>query len=74
MGQLRVMGRGGDARIVWDPANAEEVKTARKMFDDLRAKGYNAYAVKTKDARGEIVKTFDPAAERIILAPPMAGG
>lgn len=64
----------GDTRIIWDPNKADEVEAARDMFTRLRAKRYNAYAVKEKGEPGEAVSVFDPKAERLILMAPMAGG
>lgn len=74
MGQLRVMGREGDTRLIWTKSNADEVKAAKKMFDDLRAKGHLAYKVTKKGKPGEVITEFDPDAEKIILAPPLSGG
>lgn len=74
MGAMRIMGREGDTRMTWDPAQPTEVEHARRTFDDMRAKGYNAYAVQEGGAQGEVVTTFDPAAAKIILAIPMQGG
>lgn len=74
MGELATMGRQGDTKLMWDPANEPEVENARRTFDDLRGKGYLAFAVKTKGAKGEQIRAFDPDASKIIMAPPMAGG
>lgn len=74
-GELRVMGSSGDTKIIWDRNNSVEVDNARRSFDDLKKKGYLAYTVIGKNGdKGEIMKEFDPDAERIILTPPMAGG
>ncbi len=75
MGEMAVMGRQGDLKVIWDRTKPDEVAAARKTFDEMRAKGYLAYAVKGKDgARDEQLTRFDPEAERIILAAPMRGG
>jgi hypothetical protein len=74
MGELRVMGQAGDTKLMWDPDKPEEVEHVRRMFVDMTAKGYNAYSVKEKGEQGEVVKTFDPKAAKLILAPPMRGG
>ncbi len=74
MGKMSVMGRGGDTRLTWDPAKPEDVAAAKRAFDDLAAKGYLAFSLDAADGKGEQIKAFDPAAARIILAPPMAGG
>lgn len=74
MGELRVMGQSGDTKLTWDPDKPDEVEHVRRMFVDMRAKGYNAYAVKEKGEQGELVREFDPSAAKIILAAPMRGG
>jgi len=75
MGELSIMGRQGDTKIIWDANRREEVDAARKTFDDLRAKGYLAFEVTgEKGEKGRQVFAFDPNAERLILAPPMRGG
>jgi len=74
MGQLRAMGTAGDLKVIWDPDNEDEVAAAQQTFDDLRAKGFNAYRVRRRGEAGDVVKEFDPEAEKLILAPPMAGG
>lgn len=71
---MRVMGEAGDNKLLWDDDDLVGIEAARKMFDELRAKGYNAYQVKKDGSKGKIVTKFDPKAEKIILAPPMSGG
>lgn len=74
MGEMRTLGREGDVKTVWDPENAEEVKAAKRTFDDLRKKGFLAFAVKRNGDKGEQIREFDADAAKVILAPPMAGG
>jgi len=74
MGTLAVMDRGGDTKLMWDSGNTDEVASAHKMFKDLKAKGFTAYSVKKKGARGKALAAFDPDAEKIIMSPAMAGG
>ena len=74
-GELAIMDRTGDTKILWDRTKPEEVENARASFDRLRRSGYLAYTVTGKDgSRGEMITEFDPNAERIILSPPMVGG
>lgn len=73
MGQLSVMGREGDTKVVWDADSPDEVENAKRTFDDLRKKGYWAYEVET-DGKGNLITKFDPEIEKMILAPQMAGG
>lgn len=74
MGEMRVMGRPGDTKIIWDPHRDEEVREARATFDNLRSKGYLAFKVDPKGDKGEQITRFDPNVEKLILAPPMRGG
>lgn len=71
---LAVLDASGDTRIIWNPDNPDEVANAKRTFDDLKKKGYVAYAVKRDGEKGEVVKGFDPEAEKLILAPQMRGG
>lgn len=75
MGELAIMDRvAGDLKVIWDPANEDEVAAAREQFDTLTGKGFLAYTVGDRGRKGTQVRTFDPAAEKIILAPAMQGG
>lgn len=73
-GELCVMDRTGDTKIIWDSGNDDEVENARRTFKDLKKKGYLAYKVKKGGDKGEVVSEFDSEAERLIMAPPLAGG
>jgi hypothetical protein len=65
----------GDMRVMWDRNNGEETAAARQTFDRMRAEGHVAYrAVGKKGDQGEVMTTFDPAAERIIMVKQNQGG
>ena len=65
----------GDVKVMWDRTKKIEVDAMRKLFADLRAKGYAAYTVEDeKGDKGTVIREFDPDAERMIMIPPMAGG
>lgn len=74
MGELAVMDRTGDTKLIWDKDNPEDVAAARAMYDAQKAKGYMAYSVKKSGKPGEVLQAFDPDAEKIIMAAPLAGG
>lgn len=74
MGTMRVIDMTGDTKIIWDSSKQAEVDNARQTFDNLRKKKYNAYSVKKDGEKGSVITEFDPEAEKIIMAPPMAGG
>ena len=73
-GIMRIMGVQGDTKLIWDKDNQDEVKAARKMFDDLMAKHFTAFAVDKKGLQGDKITEFDVNAEKIIMVPRMAGG
>lgn len=73
--EMRTMGTSGDTKLVWDSTNEDEVANARRTFNDLKAKGYAAFAVGPKGKPAEkIVGGFDEDAESLIMVPPIAGG
>jgi hypothetical protein len=74
-GIIHELNNDGDSRIMWNHNNPDEVAAARSHFDALRAKHYIGYrAVGEKGERGDIINTFDPTAERIIMVPRQVGG
>lgn len=74
-GELRLMSRiEGDMTVHWDKDNEKEISAARKMFDEMKAKGYAFYKLKIGGRKGEIIHRFDPTAERIIGTLPIVGG
>lgn len=74
MGNMAIMGKSGDTKLIWSPGNEAEVDNARRTFNDLKAKRFVAFAVKKDGEKGERVTEFDADAEKIIMVPPMQGG
>lgn len=75
MAEMAIMSRDGDSKLIWDKDNPDEVENARRTFDELKKKGFIAYKVEgRKGEKGEVLRAFDPDAERLIMAPPMVGG
>jgi len=72
--EMALLDGTGDTKVIWDPKNADEVDAAKTQFNALRKKGFIAYTVNKKGDKGEIIREFDPDAEKIILSPPLAGG
>lgn len=66
--------QAGDLKVKWDPANADEVAAAKAQFDALRAKGFAAYKLGRSGKQKDVLHTFDPTAEKMILRPAMVGG
>ncbi len=74
-GEMAIMGREGDTKVMWDRAKSVEVDVAKATFEKLRKDNYSAYLVNDKgDQKGPPVTAFDPAAERYIFVPPMQAG
>ncbi len=72
---LCVLDRTGDTKIIWDSDKDDEVKNARRTFDDLtKNKKYLAYRTDKEGNKAAVTKEFDPTAERMILVPQMQGG
>ena len=74
MGELRVLGREGDVKTIWNKDAPAEVEAARNTFNELKAKGYIAYSVEDGGGRGKRIFDFVPEAGRIVMAPQMTGG
>jgi hypothetical protein len=73
-GEMAVMDRSGDLKVMWDSDKEDEVDAARSQFDALLKKGYAAFKVDKKGGQGEQIKKFDPTAEKLIMVPALAGG
>ena len=74
MGELRILGKEGDSKHIWNPDDEDQTKAAKKLFEDLTGKGFKAWRVdKEGDKAGEM-KTFDPKAGKVILTPRIVGG
>lgn len=74
-GEMAVMGREGDTKMMWDKSRPVEVEVAKAGFDKLIKDGYSAYAVSDDGSKkGTPIKEFDPSAERLIMVPPMQAG
>jgi hypothetical protein len=72
---MSTLDRSGDIRVMWDRENPDEVASARKQFDAALKDGFMAYKAEGKRGdRGEHIRKFDAAAERIILVKQNVGG
>jgi hypothetical protein len=64
----------GDTRTEWDRNNPDEVNMARKAFEQAQKKKYLIYRTRRDGSRGELLREFDPNAERIVCTPQTVGG
>lgn len=74
IGEMRVLGAEGDTKHIWDSENEDQVKAAKKLYDELTGKNYVAFQVDKKGEKGEKMKEFDKYAEKMILVPMIKGG
>jgi hypothetical protein len=68
----------GDVQVSWDRDSPEDVRHARRTFEDLKTKGYLAYRVEPRGRGREPervqVRQFDPEDHQLVLVPPLRGG
>ena len=75
-GEMAIMGREGDTKVMWDKTKPIEVEVAKMTFDKLIKDGYTAYTVSNDDPhkKGSPIREFDSNTERLIFVPPMVAG
>ena len=73
---LHITDETGDTRIMWDPAIADEVATAKAAFDAAKKKGMLAYSVDPESGgrTGEVIREFNETAGKIIMVRQTRGG
>lgn len=73
--EITVIDSTGDTKAIWDPNSVSETDAARKLFNDMKAKGYSGYRVDPSTGRPmEVVKDFDPRMGSVIMRPIYVGG
>ena len=70
-GMFRILDKKhGDKRVVWNRMNLPEIRSAKKMFDDLVEEGLVPYRVGPGGARtNSVMQEFDATAEEVVFAP-----
>ncbi len=74
MGEMSVLNRKGDSKILWSSDNADEVANARRSLNDMTAKGFSAFRMKKDGTPSVRMTEFDPEAEKVVLVPALVGG
>lgn len=72
MGKLRVLSPRGDDEKEWLRQDAVSVEVARALFLEHQRNGFAAFA--KVNGGHELIKSFDPDAEEILIVGPLAGG
>lgn len=72
---LEITDHTGDTKIEWNKNVPAEVEAARETFSRMKEQHkYLAYKTRRDGTRGEVIRAFDPDAERIIMVPQTQGG
>jgi hypothetical protein len=66
--------RAGDIPLDWNPADPASVGLAREAYGKAIALGFKAYRMDARGKQGSPMSSFDPAAENLLLIPPIVGG
>lgn len=74
MSEIHVLDRTGDATTTWDPRVPDEVAMGRAAFEEAQAKRYLIYNAAADGTKGELMREFDPNAEKIVCTPQNVGG
>ena len=74
MSEINILDRTGDTTHTWDRTRPDEVAVARRAFDEAKAKKYLIYKMNADGSKGELIREFDPNAERIVCSPQNVGG
>lgn len=72
MGKLRILNESGDREVPWTAEDTESIRTAEASFFEHQRQGSAAFA-KTGNGH-ELIKSFDPDAEEILIVRPLIGG
>jgi hypothetical protein len=59
----------GDERYSWNASDFDQIREAKRFFNEMVAKGMVPFAVGPRGVKGEAMRVFDPTAEEIIFAP-----
>lgn len=73
-GCIVILDHSGDTKHLWDRNAPVEVEAARKLFNEMIEKGYQAWSVTRKGDKDAKIREFDPQAEKIIFTPALVGG
>ena len=68
-----VMDHTGDTRHEFDPTDLGALAEAEERFRNLTGAGFTA-AKRLDDGKSEVVKSFDPTAEKTLFIPRLQGG
>ena len=71
---LKVTNRTGDTQTQWRVGDDLSTAEANRVFDEMVQAGFLAYTVPDDGSAGDVLRTFDPQADTIVITPPLVGG
>jgi hypothetical protein len=74
MNEFKVLDPNGHTRTEWDAQSAEEVETARRVYDEFIRRGYRAFRVDARTGESSVTNAFDPKDKETLLVPPIRAG
>lgn len=74
MGMLMIMDVSGHRQLGWAEQDTTETGVAAQEFARALFNGSVAYGFHTGERVGNVIREFDPAADRIVIRPQAAGG
>lgn len=74
MNEFTILDPNGHTTTMWDPGSAEEVQRARRVFEEMRRRGYRAFRVGKDGSPGLPRHSFDPKDDAMIFVPPIHAG
>jgi hypothetical protein len=75
MGEMRILGKEGDVKVIWDKDKDVEVLVAKEQFEKLMEEGYTAFEVGLRGKRtSKKVEEFNADLGSLIMVPAIAGG
>ena len=74
MNEFTILDPNGHTTTMWDPGSVEEVERARRVFEEMRRRGYRAFRVAKDGSPGLPRHSFDPKDDAMIFVPPIHAG
>ena len=74
MNEFTVLDPNGHTTTMWDPQSPAEVDRARRVFDEMRRRGYRAFRIGKDGGPGEPRRSFDPKDDAMLFVPPIHAG
>jgi len=75
MGEMSILNKEGDTKVIWDPENDDECDAAEEQFKSLKRKGFTAFEVGMRGKKtSRVVDKFDPDLGKLIMVPKLEGG